>query len=303
MNHPIYSIDQLSTLGMSYAHTLTLCRQGHWERLRSGLFSPHMSLSPHEYHIHRVDALLHRLNPSSVLSHVSAGVLHGLPLPDARLETLTITRRSGAHGERRSDLKYSASALDEDECMILDGRPVTTLARTATDLARLLPFEWGVAVCDAVLRGGLTGEELIASLTRHKGLKGLSRAWSVVRFADARAESPCESLSRVHILRAGLPAPELQYELRDRYGNLIARCDFAWPEFGLIGEADGVAKYVSLAGPHECPEDAIVREKRRDERIRQEGWWVTHWGWKEAVTPGALASLLSQAIRVARTAS
>ena len=45
------------------------------------------------------------------------------------------------------------------------------------------------------------------------------------------------------MFRAGIPQPELQYAVADENGELIGLVDFAWPEFGVIVEFDGKAKY------------------------------------------------------------
>jgi hypothetical protein len=64
----------------------------------------------------------------------------------------------------------------------------------------------------------------------------------VVAFADARAESPLESISRLRMREHGVPAPEPQVEIWID-GRFAGRVDFYWDEYGVIGEADGWGKY------------------------------------------------------------
>lgn len=44
---------------------------------------------------------------------------------------------------------------------------------------------------------------------------------------------------RLILVRAGLPEPELNPELRDEDGNFVARLDLAYPEYRVAVEYDG----------------------------------------------------------------
>ncbi len=93
----------------------------------------------------------------------------------------------------------------------------------------------------------------------------------------------------------GLPTPMLQQEFRDHRG-LIGIVDFWWPEFGLIGEFDGLGKYTReemLAG--RSPAEAVVAEKLREDRLRALGPRVVRWGWETAISPPRLADTLRRA--------
>lgn len=90
----------------------------------------------------------------------------------------------------------------------------------------------------------------------------------MLAFADGRAESPGESLSRVAIVRAGLPAPELQFEIHlPDGGGWVATSDFAWPEHGVVGERDGREKYAADPRRGRTAADVIMGEKDRDALI------------------------------------
>ena len=49
--------------------------------------------------------------------------------------------------------------------------------------------------------------------------------------------------------------------------------------------------------------DAIMAEKRREESIRQQGFWIVRWDWDLAWRPEALASLLRRAMQWQRRSS
>lgn len=59
-----------------------------------------------------------------------------------------------------------------------------------------------------------------------------------------------------------------------------------------MGEVDGKAKYSTLLKDGQTPQDAVMDEKRREESIRQAGWWVTRWGWAEAWNVRTLGDLV-----------
>ena len=78
---------------------------------------------------------------------------------------------------------------------------------------------------------------------------------------DDKSESVAETLSRLTFLDFGLPTPETQVEIFNEHGAEIARVDFLWPEYGVIGECDGFGKYFDGLSPAE------TREKLAKERI------------------------------------
>lgn len=287
---------ELQSAGLSTNDIQTKVRNGALTRLRRGFYTTAETASPELQHQRLIRASQPVVTDSNVISHISAGVLHGLPIPRKHLELVTMTRVTPGHGERSDRLIVRRTPLAHDEVMVLDGIRVTTLARTVFDLARSLSFEWGVMACDAALRKGLEKADLHLAARRHPRLKGAPRARRVAAFGDARSESPAESLSRVQIVRAGLPQPELQHELFDSDGVFVARPDFFWPEQRLVGEVDGKGKYGSLLRPGQDPVDAIMAKKRREESIRQLGYWVVRWDWDLAWRPEQLASMLRRAM-------
>ena len=79
--------------------------------------------------------------------------------------------------------------------------------------------------------------------------------------------------------RAWVPPPELQYEIVDDNGLLVARCDFAWPDRRTVGEFDGLVKYSGQFGAN--TNEVLVAEKRREDAIRSYGWQVARWIWAD----------------------
>lgn len=159
---------------------------------------------------------------------------------------------------------------------------MTSTARTVADLARCLDFEHAVCVGDSALRmAAVSVDEIGKALASTTSKAGKRRATKVLEFLDARAESIGESRSRVYLDRYEFPAPTLQVDLFDSDGSFLARPDFCWESEGVIGEFDGVAKYREFVRAGERPADAVVREKRREDRLRSHGWVVVRWTWSD----------------------
>lgn len=227
-------------------------------------------------HLLAVRAAVAQLGADSVLSHVSAAVVHGLPLWSVRLDRVHATRSRVSGARRGETVHLHAAALAPDEVVLVDGLPVTSVARTVVDLGRMLPIERAAVPADAALHDRLvTPEELVEALGRGARRPGNPAARRMVEFADGAAESVGETRSRVAIRRAGLPAPVLQYEVVGR------RCDFYWEEHRTVGEFDGRVKYGRLLRPGQEAGDVVFAEKRREDDLRDHGLGVARWVWDE----------------------
>lgn len=289
------TIAQLRAQGVSRRELEALLRGRDLERVRRGTFSPPLEGSATQRHCRLVQATLPHIHPEAVVSHRSAAAWHGMPLEISSLEQVTVTRSSGVKGRRSPTLDVRAAQLGADDVVEIDGVRVTSLARTAADLARELSHAWGVIGCDHVLRRDVSRDELEAQVAAARGWQGAVRLRAAVAFADPRSESVAESISRVQFAQMALPQPVPQFEIVDNYG-FVARTDFCWPEHGLVGEVDGRVKYAALLRPGETAADVVMAEKRREESIRQAGFWIVRWGWQEAWHAEVLERLVRRAL-------
>src|SRR5699024_6891566 len=103
----------------------------------------------------------------------------------------------------------------------------------------------------------------------------------VLRLADGRAESPGESRTRFLCYRFHLPAPDLQYRVRNEAGVLVARTDFVWLEYAHVGEFDGMVKYGRLLKDGESPSEVVTAEKLREDRVRAECLGMSRVVWSD----------------------
>ena len=198
---------------------------------------------------------------------MSAAVLHDLPIWPGGLARVQLTRNREGGSKLSRFVELRGIPLESDDVELIGGIAVTSLARTVVDLACVLPMDQAVAVGDAALRLGLEPSALMSVLERSRGRHGIGAARRAVPFLDARAETPGESRSRVVLHQHDIPTPELQYEVFDANGVLIARTDFAWPELRTVGEFDGQVKYQRALRPGHDPEAELFEEKRREDAV------------------------------------
>jgi very-short-patch-repair endonuclease len=230
---------------------------------------------PNSRHVLRAAGAVVLAGPGSVVSHKSAALIHDLAIVGDPPTELTITSGTGRRGRRHGVHRYQ-TALPTNHVTRRYGLPVTTVARTVVDLARTMPYREGVVAADSALFRGLAVPiDLWATAEECRHLWGAGTADRVVRFADSQAESPLESLARVLLDEAQLPAPELQVPIYNEE-QFIGRVDFLWRRHKVIVEVDGGAKYTN-------PGRARA-QLWRDKALRAAGYDVIHFSWAEITT-------------------
>jgi len=234
---------------------------------------------PAREHALAAAAAVRRAGAGAAASHHSAAIIHGLDLlsrPDSGAVALTRSPRGSRSRSDRAGAVVHLADLPPEQVTSRHGVQVTTVARTVIDLARTLPFADGVVVADAALHARKAARaELGSVLAACARWPGVRRAERVAAFSDHRAESALESAARVAFYEHGLPAPKLQAWVGDAE-QMIGRADFFWPEHQTVAEADGAVKYAT-------PERA-VSQLGRDARLRDGGFEVVHFTWREIMT-------------------
>ncbi|WP_051479259.1 hypothetical protein [Arthrobacter sp. H5] len=182
------------------------------------------------------------------------------------------------------------------------GLTLTDIPSTLLDLAGTDSFEDAVIAWDYCLNPQRSGSCRITRAQMQRRLDQLqpaalrSRCRAILDFAVTNSGSAGESLSRASMYLMGFPPPELQRVFLDAQGRHIATTDYYWPENKLVGEFDGRAKYKSeefLGGRR--PEDIVVAEKIREDRLRAQGNGVARWLWEDATHPERLRTILLNA--------
>jgi len=250
----------------------------------------------------RVSAAILASRNNPTVSHASAAVLWGIPMIGA-LPKYVHVLSSPSTGTRLEGLirrhRTGFPLLGVEE---LDGMNVTNFTRTVVEFAHMMPFVNAVVALDWALRPTtprrpkptVTRDELHSMIDELGIVRGRRQLDRALEFANPLSGSPGESISRVNIAVAGLPAPELQKEFSDARGR-IAYVDFWWLDENLIGEFDGVEKYVlDEYTQGKSPAEVLIAEKRREDRLRATSAQprMARWGWAIANSPDSLRELL-----------
>jgi hypothetical protein len=271
-------------------------------RLRRGLYvvpradevAQQLSI-PFDLRLAKMRAVARSLDPSATFSHDSAAHAHGLwnPRPLSPLVHVTIPGQS----ERQdAGLLVHSSALPTEFVTLVDGIRVTTVPRTAVDLARLGDLPAALVVMDGALRHLLSrritdldrrlrsrtvpttaveeARRLLYDAFDHTSTwPGARTVRAGIAFADPASESPFESWSRGWMTAVGLPRPELNVTLLGSSGRRYVG-DFVWREHGVVGEADGVGKYGTSSTAIRA---ALRSERERQADLEAAGWRVVRW--------------------------
>jgi hypothetical protein len=237
-----------------------------------------------------------------VLSHQSAAAIHQIPQLGAYPALVHILASVQAGTRTEHGFRKHATPFPDIEVESRGELRVTTLVRTLIDIASTATFPNAVAALDWGLRPQsknvpprLTREDLLDCADRLGLSRGRSNLMRALDFANPLAESAGESFSRVVIHQLGFPAPELQKEFFDDRG-FIGRVDFWWPDHNLVGEFDGVAKYIRDDYTRGLsPAQIVIAEKIREDRIRATGPGFVRWRWEHPANPQSLFFLLEEA--------
>ncbi|MDY6055270.1 hypothetical protein [Micrococcus sp.] len=212
-----------------------------------------------------------------VASHVTALLLHGLPLPPFLTEdgTVHLSRPHRRGASLRPEVTSHARSVPGQDVVRLHGIPVTSIERTWADLAAMLPrgpVDPVVAAGDAAVTPLWTPEgrlpprttipRLRACLERSGRFSGIRMARAALELVRVGADSPPETALRLALIDAGLPEPELQLMLHPgRRGSPDA--DLGYRQWRLVLHYDG-AHHRSL--------EQQARDRRRNEGWERAGW-------------------------------
>lgn len=202
-------------------------------------------------------------------SHLTAGRLHRLLDVDPPQQLEVIVRLPDRPRSGQTKV-HRVRALAPDEVTVVDGFPVTSVARTLLDLAAILPTDrMEPLLWDACRRAPDSAVQLARLVERsphHRGRSAASGLLQGLHPQIAEAASPLEVYGLLALRDPSLPRPQLQYRVRDHHGRIIKRVDAAWPEARIAIEFDGVA-YHGSAGQR-------ARDRLQRERLRAIGWVV-----------------------------
>lgn len=182
-----------------------------------------------------------RQGPDQVISHTSALLLWGAPLP-RRFETQQAIHVSSIGASRpRTRLTIPHLLQPERVHPVVLGEVIVTDAATSwVQSAPLLSLEDLAAAGDYLITGTepfdgtpplLTRDELRRTIARHNGARGIRRAREALGLLRYGPLSRRESHLHLMMRRGGLPTAELNYRVHDMTGQQVHMLDAAYPKY------------------------------------------------------------------------
>jgi hypothetical protein len=268
--HGLVTRRQAVGAGMSGEQVDRLVRTGRWVALRRGVYADAELVAAaatwRERQLRSDRAVSLSLTRPHVMSHDSSALELGMAIlrpPEPRTH---VTRPGLVGSHRRRQVTEHLAPYRPEQVVTVAGRQVLDLARTAVDIAREHPLEYGVAACDSARRMGCDLETLAAAVLPMRNWPNVTRAREAVELSDAGADNVAETLARLLVSELGLGRPQTQFGITD--GRRTAWCDLRIGRH-LI-EFDGRIKYQRV------DEGGVARESAADvvwfEKQRQD--WV-----------------------------
>jgi len=266
----ICTIDELRRLGITET-----VRRRNWRRIEIGVYGEGLD---------RVTVLDRAVGAviatDGVASGIVAATLLDLDSPVPKWPDVSLGRT--ANGRRRRARRRN---LPDERIVVIEdvaGRDVrcTDGLQTLVDAAAEVDDLVWEQLLESVLRKKLATllaiEAAVVEMGRAR-TPGTKRARRVLALRPPGAP-PTESLLEtlmVQLIRrlTGLPEPQRQVEIYDRYGNFVARVDLAWPELGIFIELDG-------QGHKDQPVYDAFRETAV---VIATGWLVGRFTWNQVV--------------------
>ena len=253
--HGVVSLRQLVALGLGRGAVRHRVMCGRLIRVHRGVYAVGHDRLTHEA---RLTAAVLAGGPRAVLSHRPAGARYGLPVTERRIEITVPSRRSVA------GVTVHVSGLAPDEHEVVDGLPVTTVARTLFDLAGTLSRRELRRAFDEADYLRLTSPVgLPELLRRHPSRPGAANLRAILAdhtVSTAYPETELEADFRAFLADHALPPPQRQYP------TMEFRLDCAWPEARLVVEVDGRATHATAS--------RFDSDRERDRRLTLGGWTV-----------------------------
>lgn len=269
-DYPFTRVD-LDAAGLSYAALRGWLERGECRRLGTGLFvRADLAEIPE---LTAIWSARRVATGRAAVSAYAAALLHKLPVPrhlpatahePIPLRALPTTCRTNRGALVVPSLEWTCLLLSRGQRLAACLIPLDAAAKVGLDLP--------------------LAADLYAT-TQRMGLRHFATALNEV---DAKSGSPLESASRGWLIEQGLPRPELQHPFVISGGKYFV--DFFWPQFRVIGEADGLGKYADG--------QELARERRRQSALDSSGCRVVRWGWHDLEqTPQQLFATMRLALR------
>jgi hypothetical protein len=234
-----------------------------------------------------------RLGPNTFVSHASAALLHGAPLPLAleKARVIDFSHAAPARAPHANGIRGHRITVFEGDIETVHGLPCTSASRTWCDLAARLSLLDLVAMGDFLIHWRLpmtSIEQLTAALARHPGRRGQATGRAAIPLLNDRSESPPESHFRVLCALAGMPHPLINHTLILTEGGTELRPDFEFREYKVLVEYQGDWHRTTAQWR---------KDMTRRSRLEARGWTVVEINWDDLLDPAELFARLTSILR------
>lgn len=239
------------------------------------------------------------LRTSHMVSHDSAARAWGLGTLNAPKDLVHVTREGHGNARTRHGVKHHRTRLGLLNTIKIDGMRLTSLSRTAVDIAREHGFIHGLAALDGAMRAGVSRELLRAEFNNMWCWPGSCDIRDAIELADPGADNPGETLLRLMCLEAGVE-PE---SMTTQFPVLLPNGRIAWIDIGLrrhLLELDGRKKYLSseFGGvAKKAVEDVLWDERTRQNAICSQGFGMSRVTFEELTTRQKRARTWERVVR------
>ncbi|MEX0875199.1 MAG: type IV toxin-antitoxin system AbiEi family antitoxin domain-containing protein [Actinomycetota bacterium] len=281
--HNAFSRRQALAIGMTPKAIRWRLETGRWVTLGAGLYA--IAGPPATRNQCLVAALL-AAGPLAAISHLAAAALWELIELEPSLIDVVVLHGS-LRGAGPGRVIHQANHLDRVDVRTLHGIRVTSPCRTLVDIAGVLSREALEAALDAALYRGLVTVRVVHRYIKHRRLEQHSGIGTLMKLLSDRGAGGLEFELERRFLRlirkAKLPEPKRQY----RVGR--ARVDFAYPDFRIAIELDGLGFHYDSA--------VFRRDRRRQNALVLGGWLVLRFTWDDVANrPGSVVDVMRRAL-------
>ena len=261
-------MEQALACGMTRDQVRYRVRIGRWSKLGRGKYLVTAMRSTED----RLRAAIATL-PGAVVSHESAGELHGLAYVQQGLATVMV--HSQTTHEFPGVIVRRSHDLAPDQIRSIDELPVTTAPRTIVDLAAVVSRRHLAAILDDAVAAKLASVPAVAEVALvvgRSGKPGTKNLRTVLyeRLGTGLIGTPLENKGNALLLTIEEATPEFEYPIPWRPEH---RFDAAYPSERLAIEWDSLRWHLQ--------ESAFNRDRVRDREAIVHGWRILRFTWKD----------------------
>ena len=281
----LISAQRAYRLGLGADRIAALQRSGILARVAKGWYALEPVGDAERRHVMAARALVRTFEGRAVASHQSAILWHALPVLTWSHRTVHLTRSRDEKTRSRRGLVLHPRPAGWTEVPIEVVDPETAVVQYGHQSG----LESAVVAGDAGLHGGLLSlDRLAAAVELAERVPGNAASRAALGLFDGRSESPGESRLRVRLVTIGYSVtPQVKIP-----GAEGARVDLLLDDAPVVVEFDGRGKYAD-------PKD-LFREKIREDRIRECGYELTRFVWRELDDLSLIRERIDRAVERAR---